>query len=197
LIAPDFLHNFPKKNPREFYLCLSFFHIRVERRHTACVNFNFRRQSYLTNHKNQILILKISMRTEEFWKEMEEKVVGSSIEEQENVWKWIVDFNGNCVGNLISSQMVLTTALCCSMTQSNFVFVGGFGARKSGVRRTIESKHISPDFNQAKMRNDLCLVKLVQGRDRQNWIGSYRNIASVQFSDPIKYYLYFGISDPI
>ena len=46
------------------------------------------------------------------------------------------------------------------MIRSQFVYVGGFAERKSGVRRIIESHKIHPDFDQSKLRNDVCLVLL-------------------------------------
>ena len=44
--------------------------------------------------------------------------------------------------------------------QSNYAFVGGFAERKTGVRRIIESQMIHPNYNQAKIRSDVCLVHL-------------------------------------
>ena len=46
------------------------------------------------------------------------------------------------------------------MIRSQFVYVGGFAERKSGVRRIIESHKTHPDFDQSKLRNDVCLVLL-------------------------------------
>ena len=104
----------------------------------------------------------LSLRTASFWEQLAGKIVGSSVEPDENNWRWIVDFNGNCVGSLISSQTVLTTAICCLMQKSNYVYVGGFSTRKTGMRRTINERRVHPNFDQSKLRNDVCLVHLKQ-----------------------------------
>ena len=102
----------------------------------------------------------VEMRTSNFWAQLQEKIVGSSVEPDKNNWRWIVDFNGYCVGSLISSEVVVTTAMCCLMQRSNYAFIGGFSKRKSGLRRVVLERKVHPDFDQSLVRNDICLVRL-------------------------------------
>ncbi len=102
------------------------------------------------------------MRTIEFWKDFEQRVVGSNVEPQENPWTWMVDFDGTCAGALISAEVAVTSAMCCGFIDHDTAYIGGFSARESGVKRTISQKIMSPDFNQAKLRNDLCLVSFTE-----------------------------------
>ncbi|CBY40535.1 unnamed protein product, partial [Oikopleura dioica] len=102
------------------------------------------------------------MRTIEFWEDFEQRVVGSNVEPQENPWTWMVDFDGTCAGALISAEVAVTSAMCCGFIDHDTAYIGGFSARESGVKRTISQKIISPDFSQAKLRNDLCLVSFTE-----------------------------------
>ena len=99
------------------------------------------------------------MRTSGFWANLQAKIVGSSVEPDKNNWRWIVDFNGYCAGSLISSEVAVTTAMCCLMQRSNYAFIGGFSKRKSGLRRAVAERQIHPDFDQSLVRNDICLVR--------------------------------------
>ncbi|CAG5107778.1 Oidioi.mRNA.OKI2018_I69.chr1.g3483.t1.cds [Oikopleura dioica] len=102
------------------------------------------------------------MRTTEFWEDFEQRVVGSNIEPQENPWTWMVDFDGTCAGALISAEVAITSAMCCGFIDHDTAYIGGFAERESGVKRTIRQKTVSPDFNQGKLRNDLCLVSFTE-----------------------------------
>ena len=102
----------------------------------------------------------MQMRTGGFWSSLMQKVVGSASEPGQNNWRWMADFNGQCSGSIISSELVLTSAMCCLLQKSNYVYLGGFGQRKSGLRRVVVERNIHPEFDQSLLRNDVCLVKL-------------------------------------
>ena len=68
----------------------------------------------------------MQMRTGGFWSSLMQKVVGSASEPGKNSWRWMADFNGQCSGSIISSELVLTSAMCCLLQNMKRKLWGNF-----------------------------------------------------------------------